>query len=351
MKREEMGKMISLIDDDKLAEAAVSPVQQGSRPAVSPAARPTWQKVLMTAAVVAFVIAASFIWTKLGPGFRPIEVTTTTPMETTTAATVVAPKWEEREVYEKYTGGAVINGIEYQSGIRELDTDLIEAELGSLRLSGYDIYTDKTYEIDATFHRIKAIDPECVVAVRYEGYDGYYGFFNSDVEFATLGDLIDRLNLPEHLQLNNTFIHSVWHGEGNKALLRWDYYSLPDPGIVWDQLLVRTDIVNEGERVRNKLGWEVMSISIDYAPAGQSNIGIVLFDNGYLTTNILWSLQSFYIGEEAVMAFRDYVLANGTFEKRIGLEAPAETTVPAEAEGEVTTQASAAQTTQGTTKP
>ncbi|MDW7658797.1 MAG: hypothetical protein SCM11_16635, partial [Bacillota bacterium] len=81
------------------------------------------------------------------------------------------------------------------------------------------------------------------------------------------------------------------------------------------------------------------------------NIGIVLFDNGYLTTNILWSLQSYYIGEESVMAFRDFVLENGTLEKRVGLDSPVETTVPAPAEGEVTTQESEAQTTQGTTKP
>ena len=132
-------------------------------------------------------------------------------------------------------------------------------------------------------------------------------------------------------------------------MLRWDYYSLRDPGVVWDQLLARTDITNEGETARNKLGWEVLSIGIDYAPAGQSNIGIVLFDNGYLTTNILWSLQSFYIGKEEVAAFRDYVLAQGKLEKRIGLDAPVETTIPVK--GEVTTGESAAQTTQGTTRP
>lgn len=351
MKREELKKMVDLIDDEKLAEAAASPVQQEEHLADKPAVRPVWQKILMAAAVVVLVAAASLIWTKLGPGGSPTETTTviTTPAETTTTATTMVPKWDELAVYEKYLGGAVINETEYQSSVRELDADLIEAELGSLRLSGYDFYEDKTHEIDAAFYRIRDIDPDCVVAVRYEGYDGYYGFFNSGADFATLGDLIDRLNLTDYLQLNNTFIHSVWSGESNKELLRWDYYSLPDPGIVWDQLLARTDIVNEGEAIRDKLGWEVLSISIDYAPAGQSNIGIVLFDNGYLTTNILWSLHSFYIGEEAVMAFRDYVLENGTLEKRIGLDSPVETTVPAE--GEVTTQSSPTQTTQGTTKP
>ena len=202
----------------------------------------------------------------------------------------------------------MINGIEYQSSVHELDENLIEAKLGNLQLTGYDIYTDKTYEINAAFYQIQHIDPDCVVAVRYEGYDGYYGFINGTSSFETLAALINRLDLPEHLKINNTFIHSVWYGDAKKELLRWDTYSLPDPGIVWEQLLARTDVVNEGEAARDKLGWEVMSISIDYAPAGQSKIGIVLFDKGYLSTNILWSLQTFYIGEEAVTAFRDFVL-------------------------------------------
>lgn len=349
MKRETLKKMVGLIDDARLEEAAASSVQAGGRATDRPASRPVWQKALMAATVIVLVIASSLVWTNLGPGAGPTVTTTTTPAETTTAATTVMPRWEELDVHEKYLGGAVINGIEYQGSVRELDADLIEAELGSLRLSGYDIYTDKTYEIDAAYYQIRDIDPDCVVAVRYEGYGGYYGFYNSTFPFVTLADLISRLNLPEHLKFNNRFTHSVWHGDVNKELLRWDIYSVPDPDVVWDQLLVRTDIDNEGEAVRDTLGWEVLSISIEYAPSGQSNVGIVLFDNGYLTTNILWSLQSFYIGEEAVMAFRDYVLEIGTLEKRIGLDSPAETTVPAE--GEVTTQSSAAQTTQGTTKP
>jgi hypothetical protein len=72
-------------------------------------------------------------------------------------------------------------------------------------------------------------------------------FFNSTYTFKTLADLINRLDLPEHLQINNTFIHSVWQGDAQKEVLRWDYYSLRDPGVVWDQLLARTDIANEGE--------------------------------------------------------------------------------------------------------
>jgi hypothetical protein len=347
MNREELGKMISLIDDDKLAEAAVSRDRRGFRPATRPTVHPAWQKALMTAAVIVLVIAVSMVWTKLEPGLNPTK-TTTTIIETTTAGTIKVPRWEDREVFEKYVSGAVIKGTEYQSSVHELDESLIEAKLGSLRLTGHDIYTDKTYAIDAAFYQIRNIDPDCVVAVRYEGCDGYYGFFNANVTFKTLADLINRLDLTEHLKINDLFIRSVWHGDNQKDLLRLEYYRLPDPDIVWDQLFARTDIVNEGEAARDKLGWEVLSISIDYAPAGQSKIGIVLFDNGYLTTNILWSLQSFYIGKEAVLAFTDYVLAKGKLEKSIGLESPVETTSPAT--GEATTRELPAQTTQATTR-
>jgi hypothetical protein len=152
MNREELKKMISLIDDVKLAEAAVSPDQQVLHPATRLTGRSAWQKPLIAAAVVVLVIAASFVWTKLGPGLNPTDTTVPTSMATT-AATIVTPKWEELEVFEKYIGGAVINGTEYQSSVCELDENLIEANLGSLRLTGYDIYTDKTYAIDAAFYR------------------------------------------------------------------------------------------------------------------------------------------------------------------------------------------------------
>lgn len=347
MNREKLQKMISLIDDEKLMEAAAGP-DQHLTPASHPKVRPVWQKALMTAATVVFVMAVSMIWTKLVPGLNPSEGTTTI-MATTIAQTVMEPRWEDRAVFEKYVSGAVIKGIEYQSSVGALDNSLVEARLGSLRLTGHDIDTNKTFSIDAAYYRIRDIDPDCVVAVRYEGHDGYYGFFNAHATFKTLADLISRLDLRERLKINDLVMHSVWHGDRQKDLLRLEYYRLPDPGIVWDRLLTRTDIVNEGEVAPDQLGWEVLGISIDYAPANQKKIGIILFDNGYLATNILWSQQSFYIGKEVVQAFKDQVLAQGKLEKRIGLDSPMVTTVPAA--GEETTRETPAQTTQATTRP
>ena len=336
MNRDELKKMISLIDDDKLTEANAGEAKQ-----VRPAGRTFWRKsALIAAAVFIVTISVYLVWALIKPGLWPFEKTNpaTTSASTTETASMPVPRWDELEVQEQYIGGAMINGIEYQSSARAIDASLIETVLGSLQLSGYDFYADKTHQIEATYYQVKNIDPDCVVAVRYEGYEGYYGFFNSGYQFKTLDDLITRLNLPVHMQLNNIFIHNIWQGETQKELLRWDYYSLPDQKIVWDILLANRAIINEGESARYKLGWEIMSISIDYAPAGQSNIGIVLFDNGYLCTNILGSLQSFYIGKESVMAFRDYVLENGTLNKSIGLETPGETTVPESYAGVATTQ-------------
>jgi len=60
MNREELKKMISLIDDDKLAEAAASSEQRGFSPANRPKVCSVWQKTLMAAAVVVLVICFSF---------------------------------------------------------------------------------------------------------------------------------------------------------------------------------------------------------------------------------------------------------------------------------------------------
>ena len=56
----------------------------------------------------------------------------------------------------------------------------------------------------------------------------------------------------------------------------------------------------------------VMDISIDVNIISYRNISLSVTDSGYLQTNILDTLKSFYIGEDAVQAFVDYVLGSGS---------------------------------------
>ena len=53
-----------------------------------------------------------------------------------------------------------------------------------------------------------------------------------------------------------------------------------------------------------------MSISIDIPALGYENISLAVTEEGYLTTNILATGKAFYIGEEKVDAFVEYVLEN-----------------------------------------
>ena len=106
----------------------------------------------------------------------------------------------------------------------------------------------------------------------------------------------------------------------------------------------------------------MMSISIDYPPSGQSNIGLTLFENGYLATNILGTLKVFKIGNERITAFIDYVTANGDLYDSMGgdSETPFETTIastaiasgndPVETASEQTSQ-SISPVTESTTTP
>ena len=110
------------------------------------------------------------------------------------------------------------------------------------------------------------IDPDCVVAVRYDGYEGYYSFYNADYSFLSLGDLIDKLDLENHLVINNSFQHTVWLDEDRENnWFRWDFYHLPDVSVVWDMLLSERDVPDSSDASNEELGWEIMSISIDYS--------------------------------------------------------------------------------------
>jgi hypothetical protein len=55
-----------------------------------------------------------------------------------------------------------------------------------------------------------------------------------------------------------------------------------------------------------------MGISIDVNVIGYRNISLGVNNGGYLQTNILDTGKAFYIGEDTVRAFVDYIQSNGS---------------------------------------
>ena len=120
---------------------------------------------------------------------------------------------------------------------------------------------------------------------------------NTTYEFETLGDFIEKLNLEEYLQFGTaTYKNNI-------------VYKDFDDSIVWDMLLSDYSLTNTS-LTNNNYKNPLMSISTNIEALGIKNVSFAVNDEGYIQTNILGTAKTFYIGEEKVNNFIDYVIKN-----------------------------------------
>ncbi len=229
------------------------------------------------------------------------------PNQTSEAEIVEIPNWDDMTITGKFSVIS-FDGASYFVNEAKINPSYIDKLLGKATSSGQDVYEDKIYSINCEVYSLKSISSKCAVAVKYEGYDGYYPFNSHDYIPATLSDLINDLNLRENLVFNKIY-YSYWKdnvvANGNYITME---YTLPDTSVIWDLLLSDTSIKNAGDEHYTA---EEMGISIDVKVIGYKNISLSVNADGYLQTNILGTGKSFFIGKDKVQAFMDYVLANG----------------------------------------
>lgn len=210
------------------------------------------------------------------------------------------PDWSDLEVQRKFQI-ITYNNTEYSTtNINVLE--LIDGDscvgnyLCATTSTGYSIYENgKEYTINCEIYALNNISTECAVAVKFEGYEGFYSYKNQMYYPETLGNLINDLNLRENLEMN----HIYYNG---------NYYTLPDMSVVWELLLSDTWVKNSGEA---NYGIEQIGLSVNVKVLGHMNISLSINEEGYLITNILDTGKSFYIGKDKVNEFIKYVQENG----------------------------------------
>jgi hypothetical protein len=315
------------IDEDADMVASAKEGKKGRHATIAP-----WLKWAAPVAAC-FVLAALIAPNLFSP---PVEVNAPATETGSRGEIGIIPPWDEMPIAQKFSA-VMFNGVEYtvstvvfgpsgswpggmpsgsgpggmetgQSGpwfgTLEIGPSEIVGLIGATTASGRDAYEGKEYTINCEVYSLRSIASECAVAVRYEGHDGYYPFKNPYYVPETLGDLIDGLNLRENLVFNQIHYDCFEGGAYVSSV-----YALPDYSVIWDLLLSDTSVKNEPE-VMN--AGSVMGISIDVNIIGYRNISLAVDDRGYLHTNILDTGKSFHIGEDAVRAFVEYVLNNGS---------------------------------------
>lgn len=225
--------------------------------------------------------------------------------------TAVIPKWNEMSISQQFNE-VEYNNSKYSSRITKISNNNILKNIGNATLTGYDTYTETTYNKKAELYSIKDIEEKCAIAIKFEGDTDYYVYVNSYYRPTTLGEFTKDLNLEEIISFG-TIYYNYWD-EDLQEDINVEFYGI-DNKIIWQKLFNNKNLENiysdnDTEKYTSERFSQSIGISVDIPLLGYKNISVSLTDKGYLLTNILDTGKGFYIGEDKVQEFLDYIKDN-----------------------------------------
>lgn len=225
--------------------------------------------------------------------------------------TAVIPKWNEMSISQQFNE-VEYNNSKYSSRITKISNNNILKNIGNATLTGYDTYTETTYNKKAELYSIKDIEEKCAIAIKFEGDTDYYVYVNSYYRPTTLGEFTKDLNLEEIISFG-TIYYNYWD-EDLQEDINVEFYGV-DNKIIWQKLFNNKNLENiysdnDTEKYTSERFSQSIGISVDIPLLGYKNIRVSLTDKGYLLTNILDTGKGFYIGEDKVQEFLDYIKDN-----------------------------------------
>ena len=226
----------------------------------------------------------------------------------------IVPKWDEMSISQQFIE-VEYNNSKYTSRMTKISSDNILRNIGSSILTGYDTYTKTTYSKEGKLYSIKELSEECVIAVKFEEEPDYYVYVNSHYKPTTLGEFMNDLRLKENTSFG-TIHYNYWeeNAEGNKEYKHIEFYNV-DNSMIWQMLFDNRNLENIysdndiGKYSSEKFSQNI-SIGVNIKLLGYENISVSLTDKGYLLTNILDTGKGFYIGEDKVEEFLNYIKEN-----------------------------------------
>ena len=225
------------------------------------------------------------------------------PLESQTGnESAIIPPWEEMTNGMRFPY-LFYEGIEYSGGnIIPKGKTYLGGALGKVSVSAEDLQSGKTYTEEATVHTITGVSTECSLALCFANDENAYVYNNSLYRPETLSDLVTDLNLESYLSFGYIY------DEQSSDNVRFEYDSAV---FLWQMLLIdnlsakAVDVTAE-----ETFAGRLLSVAIDIPVLGYRNISLAVTKEGYLSTNILNTGKSFYIGKEKVDAFVSYVKEN-----------------------------------------
>lgn len=240
-------------------------------------------------------------------------------------------KWEKLTISEQFSSFNY-NNNRYSSQKTKITKEDIEKKIGNETLTGisFDSWADafeyyyKHYNRDynglenVTVHNkkaelfsIKSISKECAIAVRFEGDNDYYVYIQLYYKPLTLGDFVKDVNLKETASFGKAYYE--YYDKDKKEYIDIEFDNI-DNKMILDRLFSNLNLETLYDDSMNPFKYNSKEFKIGISSSipllGEKNKSVELTDTGYLTTNILGLGKTFYIGEDKVEEFLDYIKEN-----------------------------------------
>lgn len=201
----------------------------------------------------------------------------------TTEEFVKVPQWDEKTISEQFVEFTVNDAV-YVTRCAEIDNADVGEKLCDVVVTGFDDYADEVRYADAEVYRINGISEECAVSVRFQGYDTGYVYTSRSYLPATLGELMDALNLTETVSF-----HTLYAGQDTTGILEYDR------SLLMELLNTHRETAREENDSHHK---PLFGVSTNIDLLGITNKSLRVTEDGYLITNIMERGYAFYLGED-----------------------------------------------------
>ncbi len=260
--------------------------------------------------------------------------------------------WDEMPAYDKYRSfthdGKEYRGFRLDDGSGIVPESVVGKKMYDVTMSTIETFSEKEFTINAEVFAITDILPEAAVAVRFEGTDEYCSFRCGDYFLpATLGELIDELDLMDSMSFGNIWIPEK--GMGNA------YYTYDPIPVSADNDKLLMQLFEECRDVRCESDDDIMfsdhvfSVTADVKKAGIAGKCIEFMENGYMITNIMEYAFCFNIGTERVQRLAEAFKISEQTPHIQTFPEPPQTTAADEYYGEETSIGTVEMYTQNTT--
>lgn len=222
----------------------------------------------------------------------------------------ILPHWEDMTIVQQFPS-VEYNSSNYDGKQGEVPEEMIGENLGTVTLTGLDEYTDTTHTKNASLYAINTISQKCAIALQFEGTIQYYPYINAYYRPETLEEFMNDLNLKEIVSFGSVWYNYEYRDKENN--LKFDNIEFPDVSdeIIWQMLFSDISLKNvHDDNNIDVMSPQLMSVSVDIPILGYKNISCWVTENGYLVTNILDTGKAFYIGEDKVQEFINYITFN-----------------------------------------